>query len=204
MRPNPAVPEEVWESFVTLPSQRLPQREAKPARRLMLLAHELAADGLLPDAGKAAYAELFSVLDAAQTRYAEKLEAARSSVLVVEGQTLTADLKGKQKSLNQFFEDADYPVVEAAYRRQARGAPRADLCKRYAERLAAQKPTADDPEDALMQAHADIAALGLVPTKTYLDAEAAKLADAWQAKHRVPRPRACRRSAGRSTTRSSR
>jgi type III restriction enzyme len=103
----------------------------------------------------------------------------------VEGQTLTADLKGKQKSLDRFFEDADYAVIEAAYR-SARRALGADLCKRYAERLAAQKPTADDPEDALMQAHADIAALGLVPdVKAYLDAEAGKLADAWQAKHRV-------------------
>ena len=183
--PNPDVPDAVWEAFVRLPSQKLPQREAKPVRRLTLLAHELAADGLLPDAGKVAYAELFSVLDAAQERYKDQLEAARSSVMVVEGQTLTADLKGKQKSLNQFFEDADYPVVEAAYR-SARRALGADLCKRYAERLAAQKPTADDPEDALMEAHAVIAALGLVPdVKTYLDAEAAKLADSWQAKHRV-------------------
>jgi type III restriction enzyme len=185
MTPNPAVPAAVWERFVTLPSQRLPQREAKPVRRLTLLAHELAADGLLPNAGKAAYAELFSVLDGAQARYAGKLKAARSRVLVVEGQTLTADLKGKQKSLDKFFEDADYPVIEAAYR-SARRALGADLCKQYAGSLAAQNTLADAPEDALMEAHADVAALGLVPdVKAYLDAEAAKLADTWQDQHRV-------------------
>jgi len=185
MTPNPAVPEAVWEAFATLPSQKLPPREAKPVRRLTLLAHELAADGLLPNAGKEAHAELFQVLDAAQARYADKLAAARAKVLVVEGQTLTADLKGKQKSLDKFFEHADYPVIEAAYR-GARRALGADLCKRYAERLAEKNRTAEAPEDALMSAHADIAALGLVPdVKTYLEAEAAKLADAWQDAHRV-------------------
>jgi type III restriction enzyme len=173
MTPNPAVPAAVWERFVTLPSQRLPQREAKPVRRLTLLAHELAADGLLPNAGKAAYAELFSVLDGAQARYAGKLKAARSRVLVVEGQTLTADLKGKQKSLDRFFEDADYAVIEAAYR-SARRALGADLCKQLRRATGrAETRLADAPEDALMQAHADIAALGLVPdVKAYLDAEA--------------------------------
>ncbi|WP_058556784.1 DEAD/DEAH box helicase [Thiohalocapsa sp. ML1] len=185
MTPNPAVPDAVWDAFVTLPSQRPPQREAKPVRRLTLLAHELAADGLLADAGKRAYTELIKALNAARVRYADEITAARSRVLVVEGQSLRADLKAKQKSLDRFFEDADYAVVEAAYG-NARRTLGADLSKRYAETLAAKNITAADSEEALMAAHADIAALGLVPdVKTYLEAEAAKLANAWQQQHRV-------------------
>jgi type III restriction enzyme len=38
MKPNPAVPEAVWEKFVTLTSQTRPQRGAKPAIRLTALA----------------------------------------------------------------------------------------------------------------------------------------------------------------------
>ncbi len=52
MTPNPAVPEAVWEALLALPSQALPQRGARPVKRLTALAHELAADGLLADAGK--------------------------------------------------------------------------------------------------------------------------------------------------------
>lgn len=186
MRPNPAVPEAVWEKFLSLPSQSLPQRGAKPVKRLTALAHELVADGLLPNAGKKAHAEMHKVLDASQARYADEIVAARKAVLTVEGKSLAADLRGKKKSFDDFWEDADYAVIEDAYRRAARLLS-ADLARTYAEYLAAKKTSADSPEDALMEAHADIAALGLVPdVKTYLDAEADKLSKAWLEEYRVP------------------
>jgi type III restriction enzyme len=44
----------------------------------------------------------------------------------------------------------------------------------------------ESPEDALLDAHADIAALGLLTDlKLYMDAEADKLAKAWLDKYRV-------------------
>lgn len=64
MKPNPAIPEAVWERFEALPSQSLPQRSSKPVQRLTALAHEgiedfeeglidahteVAALGLIPD-----------------------------------------------------------------------------------------------------------------------------------------------------------
>ena len=52
MNPNPAIPEAVWEKLLSLPSQSLPKKQARPVKRLTSLAHELAADGLLPEAGK--------------------------------------------------------------------------------------------------------------------------------------------------------
>ena len=185
MMPNPSVPEGVWEKLLSLPSQCLPQRGAKPVKRLTALAHELASDGLLPDAGKIAHAELHKVLDAAQARYINEIATARKSVLTVEGKSLTADLKTKRKSFNDFWEDADYAVIEDSYRRSSRTLS-PDLSRTYAEYLAAKNADADTPEDALMEAHADIAALGLVPeVKVYLDAEADKVAKAWLCKYRV-------------------
>jgi len=186
MTPNPSVPETVWEKFLSLPSQSLPQRGAKPVKRLTALAHELAADGLLPDAGNKAHAEMHKVLDAGQARYADEIAAARKTVLTVEGQSLTADLKGHKKSFNDFWEDADYAVIEDAYRRASRILS-PDLSRTYAEYLADKKTDAYSVEDALMEAHADIAALGLVPeVQTYLDAEADTVAKRWLDAYRVP------------------
>lgn len=185
MTPNPSVAEAVWEKFLALPSQSLPQRGAKPVKRLTALGHELAADGLLNDAGKKAHAEMHRVLDAARARYAAEVTAARKAVLTVEGKSLTAQLKGGDMSFNDFLEAADYAVIEDAYRRAARILS-ADVARTYAEYLADKNLDAESDEDALIEAHADIAALGLVPdVKPYLDAEADKVAEAWLTAHRV-------------------
>jgi type III restriction enzyme len=184
--PNPEVPEAVWDKFLSLPSQSLPRRGAKPVKRLTALAQELSSDGLMDGAGKAAHAELHRVLDGARARYAEEVAAARSAVLTVEGKTLTADLTGKGKSFNDFMEDADYAVIEDAYRRASRLLG-ADVCRTYAEHLAQRITDAESDEEALLEAHADVAALGLVlDVKAYLDAEADKLAKEWLVQYRVP------------------
>ena len=183
--PNPAIPEEVWDKLLSLPSQSLPQRTAKPVKRLTALAHELAVDGLLPGAGKLAHAELHKVLDAAGARYATEIAAARSSVLTVEGKTLTAHLHTGTKTFDQFVAAADQVVIEDAYRRAARVLS-PDVARTYAERLADADEDADSIEDALLDAHASVAALGLVAdVKGYLDAEADKLARRWLSEHRV-------------------
>jgi type III restriction enzyme len=186
MTPNPKVPEAVWEKLISLPSQSLPQRAAKPVKRLTALAHELSMDELLLDAGKMAHAQMHRVLDAAQVRYAGEIAAARKVVLTVEGKSLTVDLKRKDMSFDEFWEEADYAVIEDAYRRASRILS-PDLSRTYAEHLATKKVGADSRDDALMEAHADIAALGLVPdVKTYLDAEADNFAKVWLNKYRIP------------------
>lgn len=185
MTPNPALPETVWKRFLALPAQALPQRGARPVKRLTALAHELAVDGLLADAGKTAHAEMHKVLDAARVRYVAEFAAARKTVETVAGQSLIADLRGQQQSVADFCEASDDAVIDDAYRRAARLLS-PDLVRTYAEHLA---PRTDDPEaeiEALRVARADIAALGLVPeVKTYLDAEADMLAKTWLSTYRV-------------------
>lgn len=185
MTPNPALSAAVWEAFLALPSQALPQRGAKPINRLTALAHELAADGLLADAGKKAHAEMHKVLDAARARYADEIAAARQTVLTVEGRTLTADLQGQTKSFDDFWEDADFAVIEDVYRRAKRSLS-AQLADDYVNHLVPKPEDNDDDEEALREARADVAALGLVPeVKTYLEAEADKLAQQWLTTYRV-------------------
>jgi len=144
MTPNPSVTKAVWEKFLSLPSQSLPQKGAKPVKRLTALAHELAADRLLPGAGKMTHAEMHKVLDVIQARYANEIAASRNAVLTVAGKSLTADLKTKNKSFNDFLEVADYVVIEDAYRRASRILS-PDLSRTYAEYLAARYTDADSP-----------------------------------------------------------
>lgn len=185
MLPNPAIHEEVWQKLLSLPSQTLPKQQTRPIKRLTALAHELAADALLADAGKKAHAEMHKVLDGAQVRYADQIKKARASVLTVEGKTVKADVTTQGMSFNDFVEAADYVVVEDAYKRAARILS-PDLATTYSEHLARQAPQDKDPEDALIEAHTTIAGIGLVlEIKDDLEAAAQKLAKHWLTQYRV-------------------
>ncbi|GAA1380742.1 DEAD/DEAH box helicase [Luteococcus sanguinis] len=174
----------VWDKFVQLPAQSIPPKGAKPVKRLTLLAHELATDDLLPDAGKVAHAELHKVLNAARERFSAELAVAADDVATMEGATLVADMRGKAKSFSQYVEEADIVAIEAAYRAAGRVfSP--DLARTYAEHLATQNVSVSR-EDALLEAHETIAAMGLVPEiKTYLESEAERLTSAWFTTYRA-------------------
>ncbi|MGO7675007.1 DEAD/DEAH box helicase [Rhizobium leguminosarum] len=182
--PNPEIHEDVWQKLLSLPSMALPRRQARPIKRLTALAHELAVDGILADAGKKAHAELHKVLDGLQVRYDEEIQSAHHSVLTVEGKTLRTDIKTSGMTFNDFVENADFAVIEDAYRRAARVIS-PDLATSYSEHLAS-KNAGDNDEEALMSAHTAIAALGLVmPIKDELETAAEKLANQWQTEHRI-------------------
>lgn len=183
MKPNPAIPEEVWQKLVSLPSQTLPKKQARPVKRLTALAHELAMDALLPDAGKKAHAAMHAVLDAALAKHSDVIETARQSVLTVEGKTVTASVETQAMTFDDFVEAADYAVIEDAYKRAGR-AISPDIATTYAEHLAGQAIEAEDDEEALIDAHTTIAAIGLVPgIKIDLEAAAEQLATDWLSQH---------------------
>lgn len=183
MSPNPAVPQEVWDKLVSLPSKTLPKKQARPIKRLTSLAHELAADAILPDAGKAAHANLHRLLDEAQTEYAEAIEKAREAVLRVEGKTGRAAVGSTDMTFDDFVEDADLAVIEDAYKRAARMIS-PDVAKTYSEYLADKNSDYEDDEEALIEAHTDVAAMGLVPAiKDDVEKAAEALANEWLTTH---------------------
>lgn len=185
MKPNEAIVPAVWDKLQSLPSQSLPRRQARPVKRLMILAHELASDGLLPGAGKIANAEMHKSLDAARARYGDQIAVARTSVLTVEGKSLRADLRARRMSFDDFIEAADTAVIDAAYRKSARTIG-ADLAKTYSEHLALSIGNGEVDEDSLLDAHATVAALGMVPeVAQYLEIEADKQANAWLTAYRI-------------------
>ncbi|WDA11853.1 hypothetical protein [Paracoccus marcusii] len=131
--------------------------------------------------GKLAHSEMHKVLNGIRARYKTEIEAARKSVMTVEG----TSLKGGAMTFDDFLEEADYAVIEDAYRRTGRAIIR-DLATTYSDYLARHGGKADDMETALMEAHVSIAALGLVPqVRETLEAEAEKLANQWLTRFRV-------------------
>jgi len=184
MKPNTKISEDVWQKLLSLPSQTLPKRQARPVKRLTALAHELAADSLLEGAGKMAHAEMHKVLDGVRVRYEDEIKKARNAVLTVEGMTVTTSVETQDMSFNDFIEVADYAVIEDAYKRAARIIS-PDLAKTYSEHLADNDPD-EDPEDALIEAHTKIAAFGLIPDiKDDLETAAEKLSNKWLTDFRV-------------------
>lgn len=185
MKPNPAVPETVWEKFISLPSQTRPQRGAKPAIRLTALAHELASDGLLAGAGGKAHAAMHKVLDDFIAERAQAFVAKRASVMTVEGRTIIAHMKTGMLQDGFFHEDADDAVVGDAFRRTSRIIS-PDIAHTYTKERAKRNPEAEeDFDDALIEAREDVAALHLMENlQIVFDAEAKKLSDAWFAKYR--------------------
>ena len=185
MKPNSSVGEDVWEKYLSLPSQSPPQRGANPIKRLTALAQELASDLLLTDAGKNAHTVMHKVLDVFQAQYVDEIADARKALINVKGDTLIAELDENKKSFKNFWEEADTSVIEHAYRRAARTLS-PDIIRTYAEYLAYKKSDNAPQEEILMEAHADIAALASVPgVKQYLDDEAEKLARTWLDRYRV-------------------
>ncbi|GHZ78730.1 type III restriction enzyme, res subunit [Vibrio cholerae] len=183
MLPNPEVDEVIWDKFESLPSQTRPQRGAKPAKRLTALAQELADDGLLDGAGSKAHAALHKALDDFRLQYEDKIQAKRDSVMTVDGRTVVADMKGKNKTFNQFWEDADMAVIDDAYRRAVRVFT-PDVSRTYVEHLASQVASVEeDPEgflEAIVEARVTVAGLGLViEVQDYFDDKANTLVKGW-------------------------
>lgn len=185
MKPNPAVPESVWEKFISLPSQTRPQRGAKPAIRLTALAHELASDGLLAGAGGKAHAAMHKVLDSFIAKNEKAFKDKRAAVMTVDGRTIIAHMKTGMLQDDFFQAEADEAVVGDAYRRTARIIS-PDIARTYTMERAKRKPEAEaDFDDALIEAREDVAALHLMENlQVIFDAEAKALSDSCFDKYR--------------------
>lgn len=181
--PNAEIDDDVWEKFLSLPCQSLPRKEARPIRRLTVLAHELAADGIVPDAGKIAHKRLHKRMEKLKAQFAKEIEEASGEVMVVQGQQVTAQVGTGELSFNDFVEQADEAVINDVFSRACRLFS-ADVSRTYSEFLAADAAEDDEYEDALLDAHVTIGAMGLVPDiKAELDQEAEQAANEWLIEH---------------------
>lgn len=181
MRPNDRVPDSVWTLFTELPAETLPRKHANPMKRLTSLAHALAADGLVPEAGRIAHERLHGVLNGLAAQYPKELGKAESDVLTVAGGTVRGHARYGLRADEAWTETADDRAIQEAYRNASRTVT-PDIARTYVDHLAAD---ADD-EDVLRDAHVRVAGLAMLPqTRPALDASADSLSSEWLNKHRV-------------------
>ncbi|WP_235472163.1 type III restriction endonuclease subunit R [Frigoribacterium sp. Leaf44] len=181
MTPNAVVPDEVWTVFSTLPAETLPRKHANPIKRVTSLAHALAADKLLANAGKLAHERLHGVLNGVAAQYSKDMVKAMEDVLTVAGTTLHSSARYGTRADGVFTEVADDRAIQDSYRSGARTIT-PDVARTYIDLLTSD---ADD-EDALRDAHVKVAALAMLPqTRPALDAEADAIAADWLNQYRV-------------------
>ncbi|MFZ2165992.1 MAG: DEAD/DEAH box helicase family protein [Propionibacteriaceae bacterium] len=182
MEANAAVGDDVWAAFDLLPSQTLPRKAAKPTKRLTALAQALSRDELLPDARKAAYKELFALLDGLRVRFSDEVDKAVADILEVEGETIAVSTgSGTVTSLGVFAAGADERSIEADFKAAGRVLS-PDIARKYAEHVAGD----DIDDDGLLDAHIVVAGLARVPrVSDELDREADRLSTQWLNEYRV-------------------
>ncbi|WP_426990829.1 DEAD/DEAH box helicase [Pseudarthrobacter sp. Y6] len=181
MTPNDRVPDSVWTLFTELPAETLPRKHANPIKRLTSLAHALAADGMVPEAGQVAHGRLHGVFNGLAAQYPEELGKAETDVLTVAGGTVRGHARYGLRADETWTEVADDRAIQEAYRHGSRTVT-PDIARTYVNHLAAD---ADD-EDVLRNAHVRVAGLAMLPqTRPALDAAANSLSSEWLSTHRV-------------------
>ncbi len=182
LAPNAAVPEAVWQVWDALPTETLPQRGARPTKRLVALAQALSADGVRPNALKEVESELHAVLDAYATRYAKQLDAAVAEVWAIEVQQIAGRVGKTGLTYTEFVERADDRAIRSGFE-GAKKAFGADVAQSYVNHLAG--PDADDDDD-LREAFVRVAALATVKeAREKVDQDATEITATWFAEHRV-------------------
>ncbi len=182
--PNPKVSEAVWELWGTLPTETLPQRGAKPVKRLIALAQALAADAIAPGALANVEKELHRILDGYATRYGDKLDAAVQEIWDVHVQQIAGRFGKTGLSYAEFIERADDRAIRTGFE-GAKKAFGADIAQSYVNHLAGPDDHNSD-DDGLRAAYVRAAALATVKeVRDKVDAEALELTQTLFDKHRV-------------------
>lgn len=182
--PNESIPElpQIWEVWDVLPSQTLPQRSARPTKRLVALAQALSLDGIRPNALKEVESELHAVLDAYSTRYARQLDKAVTEVWEVEVQRIAGRTGKKGLTYTEFVERADDRAIRSGFE-AAKKAFGADIAQSYVHHLAGED---EDDDDLLREAFVKTAALATVKeAREKIDQDAVEITESWLAAHRV-------------------
>ena len=186
---NPAVHDDVFKKFNELPTQSLKSRQPRPIGRLMSLAHALATDDILKNAGKRAQKEMHKVLDGLKVQYKEKIDSARREISSATLATLHYDLSGKKISPDEFHEVPHASGIDEAYRHALRKFSRW-LATSYGKHLVEASTRVGEDEvataEATEESRKEIAAMGQVDELVKdVEAKANKTAGEWFDEHDV-------------------
>ncbi len=180
LKQNAAIDDEVWKVWDSLPSETLPQRGARPTKRLVALAQELSADGVRPNSLKEAESKLHIVLDAYSKRYKHQLDEAIEQIWEVEVQVIKGQTGKSGLSYEQFVERADDRAIRSGFE-DAKKAFGADIAHSYVDFIVGDD---GDDDNELREAFVKVAALSTVKeAREMVDQDANELVAKWFAEH---------------------
>ncbi|MHB8539266.1 MAG: DEAD/DEAH box helicase family protein [Candidatus Dormibacteria bacterium] len=182
--PNPAIPAAVWDLWESLPTETLPQRGARPVKRLVALAMGLAGDGLRPGALKEVEQAIHRRLDGSAATYAPEFEKGIQEVWEVHLQEIAGRYGLGPLTYRQFVERADDRAIRAGFE-TAKRAFGADVALSYLDHVAV--PDRDDADDdGLREAYVKATALAaLKKVREEVDWDALEMTRRLFAEHRV-------------------
>jgi type III restriction enzyme len=182
LRPNPHIPESVWEAWEKLPTETLPKRGARPVKRLVALAQSLSMDGVHSNALSDAEREMHLILDTYATRYGNVLDEQIDEVLRVDIQEISGTSMSDKLTYREFSMRAEDRDIRSAFD-FAKKAFGADIAQSYVNYLAGDD---DGDDDSLRDAYVRISALAMTKAvREKVDQEASELVDSWFARNRV-------------------
>ncbi len=180
LKQNAAIADDVWQVWDALPSETLPQRGARPTKRLVSLAQELSADGVRANSLKEAESILHTVLDAYSKRYEAQLDEAIEQVWTVEVQVIKGQTGKSGLTYQQFVERADDRAIRSGFE-DAKKAFGADIAHSYVDFIIGE---GGDDDDELREAYVKVAALSTVKeAREKVDQDANELVAKWLAEH---------------------
>lgn len=180
--PNPTIGDDVWTAYDALPTQAVPQRGAKPVKRLVALAHALSADGLRHDALKEATTSLHNWLDGYAIVHANEVAHAVNEIRAVHVQTLTGRTGQSGVTYSTRSVAADDRAIRSALD-EAKRVFGADVARSYVNHLV---DSAGGGDDDLREAYVRTSALATVkPLREKIDRDADELVGRWFSEHRV-------------------
>ncbi len=181
---NPNVPDEVWKLWETLPTETLPQRGARPVKRMVALAQALAADAVWPGALRKVQDVMHHVLDACAALYSEEFDSAIREAWGIHIKEIEGRFGKTGLSYSELIERADDRAIRTLFE-AAKKAFGADVAQSYVNHLAGPDDEAAD-DDGLREAYVRVAALATIKeVRDKIDREALELTDHYFAQYRV-------------------
>jgi hypothetical protein len=160
---NESVPQGVKECFLNLPSKASPKAPAKPTKRLLNLAAEIAVDGFRPHPTQEAHDKLFAVLDGQLAQYKPEVAKNVDAILTADIKRITANRLANQSSEMTHQLAADERTIDDAFKTATRAFGVA-IANGYAKRLALREAGDDDDAFDIYAAKARVAALAMMAT----------------------------------------
>jgi type III restriction enzyme len=181
---NESLPADVRDCFAELPSKAAPKTPAKPLKRLLSLAAELAIDELVADPNQVAHETLYGVMNGQIAQHSKTFEANVADILTADIRRLTASRLTQQATETTLELEADDQTVDDAFRVAVR-ALGAAVANGYARSLALAEAAVEDDFD-VFNAKAKLAALVQIPgVVESVDAAADGLVKKWFVSHRA-------------------